>query len=636
MAIPSGLENWIYNPIQEIRREDNKSHIHDFTASLGLKYKIFNSLNLELRYQFENSTNNQEDAHNDSSYYVRDLINKYTQVDPVLGTLSYPIPPGGILDRNASEILSHQGRAQLNFRNGWGDNHQLTAIAGWEVRSLTTTANASRSFGFRPEISSINSNVDFVTAFPQYQYGVLAPYVTVQIPNIDDISSLTDHFLSYYANAAYTFKNRYVISASARDDQANLFGVKANEKGKPLWSAGVSWEISKEPFFHIGWVPFLKFRATFGSNGNISRLTSAYTTTLFSNAFYTSSIRARIINPPNNNLHWEQISMLNLAVEFETLHKRISGKIEYYLKKGTGLMGQSPVDPSLGLSDQGGRNFFYGNVAGMKGKGTDIELRSTNFAGTFTWLTDLIFSYAGSKVTQYLMPVSATGHTYLAVASNNINPVIGKPLYALYSYRWAGLDPATGDPTGYLNSKPSTDYVGISANTPLDSMKYNGSAQPLYFGAFRNTFNWHHISVSVNISYKGGYYLRRSSINYGSLYSSWTGDRDYALRWQKSGDEKKTIVPSRVYPINSARDDFFTNSEVLVEKGDNIRLEDVTLSYDLDRAQWSKLPFRNVRINLYASNLGIIWTANKLHLDPYAINVPGNGKVISLGLNINF
>jgi hypothetical protein len=167
-------------------------------------------------------------------------------------------------------------------------------------------------------------------------------------------------------------------------------------------------------------------------------------------------------------------------------------------------------------------------------------------------------------------------------------------------------------------------------------MKYNGSAQPLYFGAFRNTFNWHHISVSVNISYKGGYYLRRSSINYGSLYSSWTGDRDYALRWQKSGDEKKTIVPSRVYPINSARDDFFTNSEVLVEKGDNIRLEDVTLSYDLDRAQWSKLPFRNVRINLYASNLGIIWTANKLHLDPYAISVPGNGKVISLGLNIHF
>jgi hypothetical protein len=186
-----------------------------------------------------------------------------------------------------------------------------------------------------------------------------------------------------------------------------------------------------------------------------------------------------------------------------------------------------------------------------------------------------------------------------------------------------------------MDGKTSNDYVAMQ-NLPLDSLVYNGPAQPTYFGALRNTFTWKQISLSFNISYKLGYYFRKPSLNYSNLFFSWNGSGDYAKRWQKPGDEANTYVPSLVYPDNSARDLFYQYADVLVLKGDNIRLEDVSLSYALTGEQWHAMPFKQVRLNLYAYNLGLLWTANAEHIDPYYVNVPRAGKSIALGMSIIF
>src|SRR5690606_26533555 len=71
--------------------------------------------------------------------------------------------------------------------------------------------------------------------------------------------------LSYFANASYEFDKRYVISGSIRWDGSNLFGVKANQKGVPLWSVGTSWNLSNESFYPLaGPVPYLRMRTTYG------------------------------------------------------------------------------------------------------------------------------------------------------------------------------------------------------------------------------------------------------------------------------------------------------------------------------------------------------------------------------------
>jgi hypothetical protein len=442
--------------------------------------------------------------------------------------------------------------------------------------------------------------------------------------------------LSYFINAAYTYNTRYTLSVSGREDEANLFGVKTNEKGTPLWSAGAAWLLSNESFYKLLWLPELKLRTTYGCNGNISRLASAYTTATFNPANTTPLTEAYILTPPNEKLRWEKVNVLNAGIDFKTQNNILSGTVEWYSKRSTNLMGQAAIDPTLGLADFSGSSFYYGNVAAMKGNGIDVELNSYILDKKFKWFTTVLFSKASSKVTKYLLPENTAGYVYLPVSQNNINPVEGRPVFSVYSYRWLGLDPATGDPLGYYNGGSSKDYNSIYTQTSLDTMVFNGAAQPAYFGAVRNSFTWKNISVSANISYKFGYYFRKPSINYYSLFSTWNGSGDYANRWQKPGDEKITNVPSLVYPANSDRDFFYEYSEILVEKGGNIRLEDVTVSYDIDRQQWHQLPFKHCRFYLYSSNLCGLWVANKYDIYTYYIKVTKQSLALSMGVNINF
>src|SRR3546814_11150568 len=93
---------------------------------------------------------------------------------------------------------------------------------------------------------------------------------------------------------------RYIVSASARFDQSNLFGVKANQKGVPLYSLGLSWILNKEGFYDLGWLPFMKIRATYGKSGNVNKSLSAFTTARFVSSSAIGLHNARVKNPPKD------------------------------------------------------------------------------------------------------------------------------------------------------------------------------------------------------------------------------------------------------------------------------------------------------------------------------------------------
>lgn len=618
-----GLLNWTYNPIGDIYNESHQVKTRDYVIGLGSRYRIVPGLTLGVKYRYENQLVTRNDLYSDSSYYARNFINMYAQING--GTVTFPIPVGGILNIANTEIASNQGRAQLDFTHTFNQKHHVDALAGWEIRSLVTTANSSGLYGYSPDNSSIVPTINYGTSY------LLSTRLSIgKIPNNFSISKSTDHFLSYFGNLAYTYDNRYTITGSARKDEANLFGVSTNLKGAPLWSTGAAWTLSNEKFYGMRWLPFLKLRATYGYNGNITRQATAFTTASAFPALTNSSTRLAITAPPNSKLKWEEVQTLNLGLDFGLVKNILAGTIEYYRKNDKDLLAKAPVDPTLGLST------FYGNIASMFGKGIDLQLNSNNLRGALKWTTNLIFSYSTSKVTQYELPVSTTGNTYLSVGSSFINPVKGKPLFAYYSYRWGGLDPTNGDPLGYYNGKASNAWSTIAGQTPLDSMVYNGPATPKFFGALRNSFEWKGFFVTANISYKLGYYFRRQSINYTNLFTTWTGNGDYAKRWQHPGDEVHTNVPSLVYPSNTYRDALYQYSQILVDKADNVRLEDVSLGYEFSNAKLRQLHIARARIYLYASNLGLIWAANKDGIDPYYNNTPKVAKAFSGGVNLTF
>lgn len=90
---------------------------------------------------------------------------------------------------------------------------------------------------------------------------------------------------------------------------------------------------------------------------------------------------------------------------------------------------------------------------------------------------------------------------------------------------------------------------------------------------------------------------------------------DYYLRWQRPGDEANTTVPSFLYPLNSLRDNFYSNASVNVIPADNIRIDYVNIGYHISAEKW-RIPFRTLDLFFNAANVGLLWKANNFGLDP--------------------
>jgi TonB-dependent starch-binding outer membrane protein SusC len=268
----------------------------------------------------------------------------------------------------------------------------------------------------------------------------------------------------------------------------------------------------------------------------------------------------------------------------------------------------------------------------LNGKGVDFSLATNNLKGSLKWNTNFFFSYNTNKVAKYLLDFTAKDYL-----NSEITPLVGKSAYSVISRRWGGLDPANGDPRGYYNGQLTKDYALINSSVNADDYVIHGPSQPTVFGALCNAFAWKRFNISANITYRLGYYFRRpNTINYTSLFGFWaqTGYADYAIRWQKPGDEANTDVPSMVYPGNGSRDNMYVQSEATVEKADHIRLQDIRFSYDIPKLRIGKLSLNSLGIYAYVNNIGMIWKATSYKLDPeYGTPLP---KSYSLGFKLEF
>lgn len=632
-ALP-GFLDWRFRPLDELNMAKNTTRQYYNRASLEVRKTFSPSLNFELKYQYEKQYKKWENLMQQESYSVRNLVNQY--YNPASTTAPYPIPIGDILDQRINELDGHTGRAQLNFNHTW-QQHRVNLIAGFEVKQLQTSQNQSRLYGYDDEIL-VSQTVDYVTKFPTN------PTITqtAAVPYLRDAFGMIDRYKSYYANGSYTFNDRYVVSASGRLDNTNFFGMKANQRIQPLWSAGFKWNVSREEFFRSDLFDQLSLKATYGYNGNIGKDLTAYTTVRFGSDAVTKATLAQVVNPPNPDLRWEKIRMTNIGASFALKKNVLNGSVEYFVKKGTDLIGDVSMDPTTGITS------FRGNLADIKGNGVDVQLTGKIFnSKQFGWNSTLLFSYAIDKVSSYLrtweagaLAVGGTGNDV-----KNLAPYNGRPVLSIYSFAWGGLDPTTGEPLGVVNGETSKNYTEINSKTTAADLIYNGPVNPPVVGAFRNDFFYKNLSVSVNITYKMGHSFRRTSVDYGNMIAYWGVAADLGQRWQKPGDEAFTSVPAipsgTVPQSNGAWSTFYSNSAVLVEKADHIRLQDVVIGYDIDKETFVRLPVKKIHIYCNVNNIGILWRANKYGIDPDALpnlyaNFLPTPRSLTLGAKFDF
>jgi TonB-linked SusC/RagA family outer membrane protein len=601
-----GLLDWNYYPLTDWQHNKSKVENTEVMLNAGLNYKIIRGLDADIKYLYQRLNGRNDLLYDKDSYYARSFVNNYAFNNPD-GSIGFVVPKGGILDRGNVLSMVNNLRGQLNYNNTWS-KHSIAAIAGAEIRETSTKYESNRYYGYNPNSASVAA-VDYTRPYPNYITGG-EDYIQ-QMMSLREVNM---RFASLYANAAYTYDNKYTISGSVRRDASNLFGLKTNDKWNPFWSAGLAWNISQEDFYRVSWMPYLKLRGSYGFNGNIDPSMVAVTTIVYDGgvSLLTKSPTARIDQYYNPNLRWETLSILNLGLDFATPNDRISGSIEFFNKQGSNLFGEAPLDYTTGIWS------MLWNVAGLKGNGVDLELKTKNIDKTFKWNTIFNFSVYRDKVTSYYL-----SSTFASNFVNNIGSappitgVAGRPVYSIFAYKWAGLDPQTGDPQGYLDGHISKDYSKITGSEKgLEELQYFGSAIPTKTGSLINSFAYKQFSLDIGLTYKFGYWFRRASIKYSNLFSDRNGHSDYAARWQKSGDELHTNVPSNTYESNSMRDMFYSGSGALIEKGDHIRLKYINLNYELNKNNFKCLPFKSLQLYCVITDPGIIWKANKLVLDP--------------------
>ena len=608
-----GLLDWRYNPLLDRQYNDKRSNGLENRLFTSLKLSIIKGLSAEFKYQYQKSVAGAKTLLGKQSYYVRDLVNRYSKIqqDSVVG---YNIPYGDILTSTNVSNTSNQGRAQLNYNNSF-DDLAIVALIGVDYTQTKVNAEQNTFYNYNPETGSFGL-VDYITPFPTYP-----TQNPSSIPSLGDGISpyKLDRYRSYFFNSNYTYNNKYTLSLSARLDQSNLFGVRTNQKTVPLWSIGGRWDAYKENFFKASWIDNFVVRSSFGYRGNVNRSITAFTLIQnIGNERLNNLPYSLVIFPGNRDLRWEKVQTLNAGIDLSMLNNRINVSFDFYKTKGIDLIGDLFLPSSTGFLT--GR----GNYAEMKGQGFDLSINTKNIDRIIKWNTTFMISHAKDKITKN------EGNTFF---------VVGKPVASIFSYKWAGLDDA-GDPLGYLGDTVSKNYGTIINRHAQDrSLFVASNIAPQLFGSVLNTFSYKGVNLSVNLIYKLKYYFRRSSISYSALFGSGIGNVDYYNRWQQKGDEVVTNVPALVYsnyPQFNNRETFYSQSDVLVERGDHIRIQDISLSYDIRNPVLKSMKIESLQLYVYANNIGLVWKANKSGIDPDNQSGYPVPRTYSIGMRVGF
>ena len=609
------LQSWAYRPLEELyaRTLTQKNTFYRLGFTAG--YSILDGLDVSLLYQHDQGKSETDDMNSAASYEARNLVNSFARVKN--GSVNYIIPKGGFLDWQLSEYRADRIRTQLNYKSRNWKGFEWVALAGFESGALQMDTTSFRYYGYYGD--KRRPVLDFSTPYVQSYDSTK----TASIPQVDKTSSAFDGFVSWYGNAAFNYSSRYTISLSARLDRSNLFGAKTNGKKIPLWSIGGKWDAWKEKFYPLkDVVPYLSFHSSWGYSGNVDKSTTALISAEPSQT--AQGTIYSIINPANLSLRWEKSRMFNLGFSLAD-NRHYSLYFDYFRRKSFDLLGPGKLDPLTGAS------FLWGNFSEMKGKGFELTLETDHDLGAFRMQNRLLVSHATNKVTRYYNVTDKAGYF---VDNRYLHPRQDYPLYSIFAFKWAGLDSATGDPVGYLDGQKSTNYESI-INAPAATLVNKGSAVPTVYSTLQPQLSWRRWKFSFTLLGKFGYFFRRSSINFSDPYSvTLMGKDDFSRRWQKPG--QATDVPSMPTSANARRNLFYTYSEPLVEKGDQIRLQDLRLEYDFKKNLPKAWKIHSLVAYIYAANLGVIWSANKLNIDPDFLLGPPVPKSITTGFSFNF
>lgn len=622
-----GYLPWTYNAIDELNYSNTRynKNATRINAMVTVRPLDWLSINVSGIYQKEN--NDKTLLNEQKSYAARTLINEGTTINN--GVLTYGVPLGGIYHTSNEFAEDYSVRGQLNVDKKWDRIHHLQFLAGTEIRQTQGKGYNQTRYGYDEDTqtsSAWNPTVSYATI---YGYSKTLGYTD------GTIFSDKQRYLSYYANGSYSLMNKYYLSGSARYDDYSMIGVERRKRAKPLWSAGFKWNAKSEAFLsNVSWLTNLNARLTYGTGGTPGNGTPFSLISINGRDNYSNLIYGTIGTPGNQMLGWETTRTINEGVDLSLWNSRLNVTLDAYQKKSYGLMANVPFNSTYGWS-----NMTF-NTGDMKGHGWDLSVTGDIIRGEWwTWNATFNLSYNTNKVTDNHFPNTST-----VVGSTSVITT-GYPTDNLFLYRWAGLD-SNGQSQIYNANGDKLSSTSYPTIKPEDR-HYAGRKTPPYFGGLSQSLRYKNFTLAMYASFEMGHKVLKNEINssYYPTSGSYSGflatSKALVNRWRKAGDEAKTNIPG-IINSNFNSINWFLMSDVGLISGDNIRMNQVTLTYALPASIIKKLKIiRSLNMGASISNLGLLWAKNKEGIDPdyifdgsYTSMAPS--KNYSFNLNVTF
>ena len=426
---------------------------------------------------------------------------------------------------------------------------------------------------------------------------------------------------SYFARLIYDFDNRYSLTASIRRDQSSKFDPDVNNGKNQVGyfpAVAISWRVTKEKF--LEWIPSnivsnLRFRAGYGETGNQQ----------IPNNLYSSQLT--IYNNPQNlnnpDLKWETMKQTNVGADL-TLFRRLNVSFDWYNKKSSDFLFQLPLPGYLtgGDSYYGGISSPYSNIGSMVNKGYDITIGYETRGEGLNWSTNLNISHYKNNLESLIngmdnltQEVNINGYQPM-IATNTL---IGQSIGTFWGFQYDGLYRTQADidngPTVYDKTPSLGDvkYVDINGDGVINDQDKTiiGNPHPDVTFGFTNTLRYKNFDLSVFIQGSIGNDIlnltKRNGLQNAMMYQNqlegaldfWTAENPNA--------SLPRLVNSTSHPNNMI-------SSRYVEKGDYIRIQNLTLGYTLSPEFTSQLKVSRLRMYVTAQNLFIVVTILKLVL----------------------
>ncbi|WP_166922172.1 SusC/RagA family TonB-linked outer membrane protein [Flavobacterium poyangense] len=629
--------NWApMNILNELQNNTMDIKVTDIRFQLDLEYKINPHLTYNLsgasRYAGTSRDHRIYEGSNVVGAYnagVGDDLNTIVQKENIFlytdpKDLTVPkvsiLPNGGFLRKFTNDMISHNIRNSVSYKNIFKEKHELESFFGTELRYVNRGSDTFTAAG-----------IQFGRAFTPFTDAKYLEKITNDGNAYYGVNEEKERTVGFFGKVGYTYDRRYTASLTGRYDGSNRQGNSNSSRWLPTYTISGKWNLAEEKFIK-NWskINTLALRASYGLTATAGPATNSlavlrsFVTDRFNVADRETAIR--IDQLQNGDLTWEKQFETNIGLDLGLFNNRVQLTTDVYSRKAFDL-----VDYVL-TSGVGGQMIKQGNNANMETKGLEVGFTTKNInTKDFNWSTTLNFSVFNQKTTKLANQASV----FDLVDSNGGN-VIGRPRNSIYSYKFTGLN-NQGLPTFVMHEGAENNITGANfqdIKNITDYLKFEGAIEPNKSIGLANTFTYKNWSLYVFFVGSGGNKVRLDPI-YDSTYDDLTVfTKDFANRWINSGDENFTNIPviadKRLNENNGgvrtlARAyNTYNYSDLRVADGDFVRLKNISLSWEFPKDFKKKIGVNTFTLKGSAVNPWLIYSDKRLNgQDPEFRNTGG-------------